>query len=648
MKNSILFLTALITIGNSIYGEEKIFTQRLEESIISSENFQVTVIDTPKNITVITQEELEKRGVKNIAEALKGVPSLSISSMSGSDPKFDLRGQGDTAKSNVLVLLDGIPLNSIDLSGYKTNQIDISQVDRIEVVPSGGSVLYGDGAVGGIINIITKSPQDKNYYGSVGIESGSYDLMKFYGTYGAKISNNFLVQGNYSTRNQQGYRDEAKDDLDTFNIQGKYLLNDGFLSLGYTHSKNAFHAPGSLTKEQLDADRKQDGGYLLKGINNEDLYNLNFEKKLTSNLQFMIYGNHKEQKYKSNNTYNSKYNYNTKLDFIKPQIKYSYLENNSLILGMDYLKGTTDIKQAKYGTLGKRTKESFGGFALNKIKYNDFEFSQGYRRQSVKYDFFEGNSKENKKFNEDAVDLSVNYAINETSSTYLSYTSAFRTPNTDELGRWDDTDGLKPQTSGTVEFGGKTLIGNTYLSGAIFKTDTKNEILYDKEGNGGSGANKNLDGKTERVGIELFLEHYFDKLTLRESFSYIHHKIKNGIYGDKQIPGVPNYLANIGATYNFTSALSANADLYYNGSSYSSSDFLNSGGKNDSYITLDLSAAYMFNNGVSIYGGINNITNEKYNDYTGGYYDYSNPTKFIKNYYPAAERNFYVGIRYSF
>lgn len=175
MKKRYLVL-GLIIACNLLNASDK--SIKLEESVITTENSTATLGDIPRNITVLTGSEIQERGAQNIAQALKMVSSVIVKEMGGTDATFDLRGQGATATSNVIVLVDGAPMNSIDLSGYKTSQIPIETIERIEVIPAGGSVLYGDGAIGGVINIITKSPQNRENYGSLGLELGSYGLFK--------------------------------------------------------------------------------------------------------------------------------------------------------------------------------------------------------------------------------------------------------------------------------------------------------------------------------------------------------------------------------------------------------------------------------------------------------------------------------------
>lgn len=150
-----LMIAAILTVSTTIMAEENIASRRLTESVISTENFETSVLDTAKNVTIVTQEDIQNKGASTVAEALRGVPGLIVNSIGGSDPVFDLRGSGATAKSNTLVLLDGIPLNAVD-GTYNTSQIPVDLIDKIEVIPSGGAVMYGDGATGGVINIIRR------------------------------------------------------------------------------------------------------------------------------------------------------------------------------------------------------------------------------------------------------------------------------------------------------------------------------------------------------------------------------------------------------------------------------------------------------------------------------------------------------------
>ena len=190
-----LMLAAILTVGASMaaMGEENIASQRLNETVITTgESFGTLTHETAKNVTVITSEEIKERGAATIDDALKGVPGVTIRKMDGASPVIDLRGSGATAKYNTIVLLDGIPLNGV--AGFNINQIPITEVERIEVVQGGGAVMYGDGAIGGVVNIITKTPENKINYGSVGLEAGSWETTRANLSYGTKIGDKLLFK----------------------------------------------------------------------------------------------------------------------------------------------------------------------------------------------------------------------------------------------------------------------------------------------------------------------------------------------------------------------------------------------------------------------------------------------------------------------
>lgn len=628
----LFLLAAILAVGNMAQGE----TVKLEDTVVTSEQgFEQSIFEVTKNVTVITAEDIEKKGAKSVAEALEGVPNLIVRSMSGTDVTFDLRGQGTTAKSNVMVLLDGIPLNSIDMSGYKTSQIPIDSVEKIEVIPNGGSVLYGDGAVGGAINIITKNPKKEKGYGYIGAEAGSYGLFKTDTSYGTYVGENTLVNLNYSNKNFDTHRDEARDDLEAFDIKVRQLLNEGYLDFKYGYSKTDFIATGAIIgKENAENNPNQIGDSILKGTNEDNVFGVSYNQKISDNLEILVEGNRKDTKYRSEwVTYKSKRNTDTITDYLKSQIKYTYLDNNYLILGGDYLDGDTEVVTHNQ----EYKKEAQGLFAINKFYWNKFEFQQGYRYQEIEYTTQE---KDKRKFDENALDLSVNYLLNDTSSIYFSYNTGFRTPNTDELNLWYGD--YEPQKSKTYEIGTKTTLGNTFISGAIFYTETENEIYYGRAEDSQS-YNKNMKGTNERKGVELSATHYFDKLTLSGMLSYIEHEMGDNEYKGKKIPGVPNIIGNVTASYNINDKLVLNTIANYNGESYYNDDFENSKNKLDSYIIVNANIKYKYDENLDLYIGVNNIFDELYYDYAA-YKDY------LDNYvyYPASGRSYYAGFKYSF
>lgn len=670
-------ILALI-ISSSLFAEEttkeKDYGVRLNESTITTERYEETpVIETAKNITVITDEEIEKKGYRNVEDALKMVPGLFLT-----DGSFSMRGQvPKLADKSLVVLVDGVPQNGMDNRQYDLDFIPIEQVEKIEVVPAGGAIMYGGNATAGVINIITKDNENKKYWGNVGVEGGSYDYRKYKLNYGMNITDRLDAEVNYSTSDKNGYREGEKKDLDFIQVGTNYKLADGKLGFKYSHNKKvANDRITGLTKEEYDKNRRQnkDAGRL--GTDEQDKYILTFDKRLTDNLEFSSVVEYRERDYKYNyngKNDNPKYRKRTKDTesfYTNAQLKYNYLNNSHLILGGDYSKAKVEEntwatprkgeKKVYYKSHSDIDFEAIGGYILNKYSYNNFIFTQGIRVEKNEFDEDLLTYKSKDKINLEETgrtkdsptntnyELAANYLFDEDTSIFFSYNRVKRSPSLTEFSSWWEEKSPKKeaQTVDTFELGTKTLIENIYLAGSVFYIAGDKEIMYDPDPeNGAMGGNSfyNLNGKTERIGLELASEQYFDKLTLRENFTYMHNEITDGPYKGNEIPGVSKIMYGLGATYEITPQLIFNLETLYHGKAYASNDFYNKKSKVDSYIVTNISTRYNFNNGLSIFGGINNLFNEQYCDYVN--YDSKNDA--IK-YAASPERNYYIGMEYKF
>lgn len=644
-----LMVAALLVVGTSLAAQgSEISTGKLNETLITTENFETTVLDTAKDITIVTQKEIQNKGANTVAEALKGVPGLTVSKMDGADAQFDLRGFGATAGQNTLVLLDGIPLNSVQGNGYDTSQIPVSIIDRIEVIPAGGNVMYGDGAVGGVINIITKAPQNKENYGSMGVEASSWSTLNGNLHYGTKVTDRLLMDVAYNGYKSNEYRSKEKpnDNDDTKNsvfLRGKYLLDNGSLDVKYRHSNTKDYYAGSLTKEQFEDNPKQAGSYGGLSKMTEDNYSAKYDTKLTDSVNFMMYGGYDAREYEGSGSHTR-----ATQSFIKPQVKYTYADNSYIILGGDYKDGKS---KDKMNDVKDQKRKSYAGYVMNKTTVGDFQFTQGFRHEKIDYDYNIPDSSSypivtatshSKKFNANSWELAANYLYSDTGSVYVSYNHGFRGPTIQDLNAWYGD--IKLQKNNAYELGIKDMYENTYISASVFRIDTDKEILYDKRfkvpGSPWDGANKNFSDKVRRIGGQIALQHYFDNFTLRENITYIQPKIKGGDYSGNDFAGVPRWNANAGITYNFTDKLLGNFDIYYTSKAYVNDDFANKFGKLNSHTTADINVKYQVNDGLEVYTGIRNMFNKKYaNGIFGSTY---------KSYYPADGRSYYAGFRYNF
>ena len=147
----------------------------LEKIVVTPTRMEQYDYDATSNVTVIGSKEIKSSHAKNIPEVLIEKAGLNIyNNSSDKTNRVDIRGFADTSITNVLVLIDGRKINPVDTSGPDWLQIPVESIERIEVVRGAGSVLYGDNAVGGVINIITKKGAGR-FSGRVGTMLGSYN-----------------------------------------------------------------------------------------------------------------------------------------------------------------------------------------------------------------------------------------------------------------------------------------------------------------------------------------------------------------------------------------------------------------------------------------------------------------------------------------
>jgi vitamin B12 transporter len=138
--------------------------------VVTSDRSAEAISKATRVTYVVTKQQIKENGYRTIGDALTKVPGVEIESYGpvGSNQSFGIRGSNS---SQVLVLVDGMPApgglaNTVNLGTFST-----AGIDRVEVVEGGGSTLYGTGAVGGIINILTDHSTQTNglvHYGSFG------------------------------------------------------------------------------------------------------------------------------------------------------------------------------------------------------------------------------------------------------------------------------------------------------------------------------------------------------------------------------------------------------------------------------------------------------------------------------------------------
>jgi len=230
---------------------------QIPEVVVSATRTEQSTLTTPASITVITRSQIESSGAANVAEMLRGQGGVQLNDLygDGSRVSVGMRGFGESAGSNTLVLVDGRRLNNPDIASPDLNSIVLDDVDRIEIVQGSAGVLFGDQAVGGVINIITRKPGTPRH--ALKLSAGSYDRVDFHGLTSQALDSGVNYRLSLDLRESDNYREHN---------EASYL--NGFGKLGYDYDSGAVFAelqyiddelntPGTLFDDEVAADRRQ-------------------------------------------------------------------------------------------------------------------------------------------------------------------------------------------------------------------------------------------------------------------------------------------------------------------------------------------------------------------------------------------------------
>jgi iron complex outermembrane receptor protein len=551
--------------------------------------------------------------------------------------------------------VDGRRINQADLSGVDWTEIPLERVERIEIIRGGrGSVLYGDNATGGIINIITKEGDTFKAGGE--LAGGSYGTFKS----GAYVNSSlkglsFSLTGNYLT--SDGYRENSGAEAKDFGLNVNYSVKDFFrLDVSSGYHKDHTGLPGALKESDFDAGvSRTESLHPDDYMDVEDYYfKVVPEISLLDNAVFKIDTSFRKRaffSFASGDFGDFSGDSDIKTVIVSPQI---LLKNtvgrakNTLTAGVDYVKADDDIVNESLFFAVSSTgvfdlqKENYGYYLHDEINIGDrLYLSGGYRYDKSRFSF-SPSTPENADMHKNLFTAGVNYAFYGKSYVYFGFSRSFRYPLLDELYSFFTNTintNLNPQSSDDYEMGIRHYFsGDIYANLDLFRIDTDKEIFF----NPVTYNNENLDGKTRRDGIEFsFFIKPAEWLTLKTGYAYLDAEIKEGSFKGKGVPNVPKHKAFADAVTSLGKGFTVALNAVYVGKRPFISDFSNDFGAQKSYLVLNSKLQYHWK-ALNAFLNINNLTNTKYSEFgvIGGF-----PLE--KSFYPSPRINFLAGVKVS-
>ena len=689
----VVLCTMVVTFGSfgQVFAEEEEEAVEMREVVVTATRDWESERKVPYNVSVITEEDIRRSNAQNVADLLRIVPGVFVSDWTGNRKSVtvDIRGFGAAGPLNTLVLVDGRRANQIDLSGTDWTQIPLNQVERIEVIRGGGSVLYGDNAVGGVVNIITKKGKGKPSV-QAEILGGSYGLnLQRASSRGALGDFRYAVHARHE--DTDGFRNNSDYEGYDFGVSVGYDIGDLIkLDLSSNYHYDTYGLPGALSHQDLHTWAKRDDTkfHLDKG-KTEDYF-----IRLTGELDLKEWG-----RFITDLSYRERENDAKFFYFAAPSWGYSGPEydiptfgvnpkwiwernlwrfHNKLIVGFDYYY--TDSKLELYDPHPLWGGDPTRGFlqTTNDIErqnwalyfHDDFSvlknliLSCGYRYEEIENDF-KGKSwtfdwvtftyywqhfRDDKDDTMHAWDVGLTYLFLENSKVYGRISKSYRYPAIDEyFSVW--TGGLntllEPQEGITYEVGVDHYFTDTIRSGLTFYWMELEDEIYLNPLKGPFGTTENYD-ETRRWGIEFSAEGKpWDWLRLWANYTFVKATFREGVYKGNDVPGVPNHKVSFGLDLTpdfvaFLEGLEFNVWATYYSAQRFISDQPNIIPKLDDYMTVNAKLSYTWRF-LTAFVGVNNIFDEEYYEY-----GVSRPTSGARNYYPSPGVNVLGGMSITF
>lgn len=509
--------------GTAVHAEElQEFT--LDPMIVTAQRMEMRDLDTPATVDVITSEMVERNGGASAYEVLRQSLGLTVTSQGPNGVSYGSMTSEVTIRGverGTLVLLDGVPLNQD--GKYNLEDIPSDIIERVEIVRSGGSVLYGSDASGGVVNIITKkgaANKVKVVVGDMGREqysvlvgSDNFTANAYYENRG-KIDKTSTV-ATYTSSNKDYTKYYQYNDGERKGIRWNADLNDNF-TFYHQYSENENSVSQRCLNQGFNGNLYQTNDY--KDIDNN--FTLNFDDK-EGFKAIISYGTQEKEYYKTSHNKDGspktpalsswRKGHNTNIDLNKT----FDIGDNKFLIGASYKKEDMDIfasgRGTNYSGWATYDRDIYSVYASYDWSMSDsdnliFNARQTFAR-NCGADYKDNTSRtdaKQKDVNEFTPEVQYIKKLNENSSVYAKMGKSFRLPDLTRIygsGVISPTYDLYPEEGKHYEIGYKLNEGNKAWRLALFNYKIKNSI--ESLGSIVGDDLRYVNADTKNTGVEL-------------------------------------------------------------------------------------------------------------------------------------------------
>lgn len=642
--------------------------EELENVIVSATRSNVTNIAFPASITVITAEEIRLSGATHLVDALRNAGGLQISDLygDGTDASVGVRGFSETAQQNTLIMIDGRRLNNADNGLPDLNTIALRSIDRIEIIKGSSGTLFGDKAVGGVINIITRSP-DK-FHIEAEATYGSYDNRSIFASLENVHDNGISYRLSAHRHLNDNYRHNNKMQLTDLAINTAYRYSSGEIFIEYQNLDENVRVPGPLFSDMLAADRRQalnptdyvntDSWVARAGVKQEISDGVEFQAEYTNRMS-------KSTGQLSSGGAPSTFHQKRQHTEYTPRIiaALPIPAGDALItLGADLFEtdylitspfGITDDTQNQYSVYvqgifpvtDKLSLTAGGrhGWVENDILVDTLAFGRSLPEGTELDD------------STNAWEAGLTYELNDNWRIFGKTDRNFRFVTADEYSAVADNNFFanlfmfgtvvplpETQTGLSWEAGIEWLGEKTNARLQFYQLDLDDEIVFDPV----LFLNTNI-GDTRRRGFILEGRYSpLDNWDIYFNYSYIDAEVTSGSYDGSDLTFIADHTINIRTRYRYGEHLSGYLEVAGISDRVLGGDFSNVFSKLPGHVVANTNISYKYNS-FKLSLRVNNLLDKEYSDSGNIGFDFRDPFfPQVESYFPSPGRNFLFSLSY--
>jgi iron complex outermembrane receptor protein len=625
---------------------------------------KVSLDSFPANVSVLSTNDLAASPTISLPDTLSqqvGLVPLDTVGF-GQFGNLSLRGYGE--RTGALILVDGMRVNDAgdSTSPFLWNSVPLDNIEQVEIIRGGASTTYGEGAIGGVINIITRKPSDQPLSltatgsgGNLGYYSGQLGLS------GTRDQFDYVINGGRQEWN--GWRDNSGYEGWTVMAKPGIETELGRFTLSYNFHDETVENPGVLTQAQYDADPRQAGFNTFVFENQIHRASLDYERNFDGGWSVLgkVYG--QDYVTDSESAFGvgriEQPNYGT--TWQATHCTDVFGRSNMLTLGIEAVQ--QDFESlfdtglfGVYTTVADNWTTSF--FLQDTYKITQkFGLVAGIRFDYREWDIavlsnppspFSPDIRDTRHADAWSPKVGLTYEIVEKTTSWVTLSRSFRLPSGFDIGTAGSTPGelffanpdVQPVEANTIEVGARTDCWR-YLGGSLayFHSDVNDDILF----NPFTFQNENFD--SIRQGVELSLiSRPWDWMDIYYTTAFIDAQFDDGAFDGNRLPLVAEWQLTGGVNVRPCRGLQLTLETLHVRGQTANNDLNNNFSRND-YTVLNAKARYAWRN-VTLFASVNNLLDRLYQSFP------TVSTDFLGNqqvaYNPAPGINFQAGATIAF